>query len=307
VIEYLTDPQVWAALLTIIGVNIVLSGDNAVVIALACRSLPPRQQKLGVALGAGAAIGLRIIFTIFITYLLTVSYLKLIGGVLLFWVGYKLMTEEPSGDNVDAAANLWHAVRIVVIADAVMSLDNVIAVAAAAKGDMTLLIAGLIISVPMVVYGATLLIKLIDRYPVIVPAGAALIGYIGGEVMVTDEALAVWIEQHVMWLRHVAPLLGAIAVVVVSRIIAPAPAMESKELAQEAAAGAGLFAGRAILTRLAAFLLGGVAYAIGEPDPGEGASALILTLHALLPIFAAIIALVLGEIVTRVVRQPHRA
>ncbi|MCC6912788.1 MAG: TerC family protein [Rhodospirillaceae bacterium] len=295
----------WANLLTIIGINIVLSGDNAVVIALACRTLPPRQRTWGVACGAGAAVLLRIVFTLFIAFLLTVQFLKIAGGLLLFWVGYKLMTEESGEDDVDAGANLWHAVRIVVIADAVMSLDNVIAVAAAAHGNTALLIAGLVISIPMVVYGATLLIKLIERFPVIVPAGAALIGYIGGEVLVTDAAIHDWLESHLVWLRHVAPLMGAVAVILVSRIIKPKAQPESP--VQEAAAGAGVFAGRAVLTRIAAFLIGGIGYVIGEPVPGETDGALVLALHALLPIFAAVIAIVLGEFLARHVRRAQVA
>lgn len=303
--ETLLNAEMWASLLTIIGINIVLSGDNAVVIALACRTLPPRQQSLGIAFGAGAAVLLRIVFTVFIAYLLTVQFLKIAGGLLLFWVGYKLMTEEGGDDDVAAGASLWQAVRIVVIADAVMSLDNVIAVAAAAHGNTVLLIAGLVISIPMVVYGATLLIKLIERFPVIVPAGAAMIGYIGVEVLVSDTAIHDWLEQHLVWLRHVAPVVGAVAVILVSRIIKPKS--DGRTDTQEAAAGAGLFAGRAALTRVAAFLIGGAGYLVGEPVPGKTDGALILALHALLPIFAAIVAIILGEYLARQVVRLQRA
>jgi YjbE family integral membrane protein len=306
-IESLFSAEMWANLLTIIGINIVLSGDNAVVIALACRTLPGRQQAWGVAFGAGAAVLLRIVFTVFIAYLLQVQFLKIVGGLLLFWVGYKLMTDDGGDDDVAAGANLWQAVRIVVIADAVMSLDNVIAVAAAAHGNTALLIAGLVISIPMVVYGATLLIKLIERFPVIVPAGAALIGYIGGEVVVTDAAVHDWLESHLVWARHVAPLLGAVAVILVSRIMKPREESDAHADVQEAAAGAGLFAGRAVLTRIAAFFIGGIAYVIGEPVPGETDGALVLALHALLPIFAAVIAITLGEFLARRVRRVQRA
>src|SRR4051812_1207985 len=176
------DAQFWVALLQIIGVNIILSGDNAVVIALACRALPPRQQKLGIAFGASAAVVLRVILTLSIAYLLTIPYLNIAGGLLLLWIGYRLMVQEDGDAEVDSASSLIAAVRIVVIADTVMSLDNVIAVAAAAHGNILLLVLGLIISVPLVVYGATLLIALIKRFPVIVPGGAALIGYVGGEI-----------------------------------------------------------------------------------------------------------------------------
>ena len=294
-IAYLANPEVWAALLTIIGVNIVLSGDNAVVIALACRGLSPRHQKWGIALGSGVAVVLRIVFTIFIAYLLTVPFLKLAGGALLFWIGYKLALGDDAADEVDAARNIWHAVKIVVIADAVMSLDNVVAVAAAAQGDTLLLIAGLLISIPMVVYGATVLIKLIERYPVIVPGGAALIGYIGGEVAVTDPISETWIAGHAAWLHHVAPPLGAIAVIAVSRIVAPFSPLTAELVSEEAAAGAAVFAGRSILVRLAALMLGTIAYGFGDVDVTPETGVLMQLLHGLKPVFAAVVAIVIGE------------
>jgi YjbE family integral membrane protein len=297
VFESVFEAVFWVALLKIIGVNIILSGDNAVVIALACRSLPPKQQKWGVALGAGVAVVLRIIFTIFIAYLLTVPYLKLVGGLLLFWVGYKLMVGDEGGDEVDAATNLWHAVRIVVIADAVMSLDNVIAVAAAAQGDYVLLVLGLLISIPLVVYGATLLIKLIERFPVIVPGGAALIGFIGGEVVVTDPAFETWIEHTAMWLHDLGPLLGAVMVVIVGRLCTPVPAVTAGTVAQEAAGGAALFVGRVVLTRLAILIFGAVAYSVGDATSEAGEGTAMQVMHGLRPIFAAVIAIVLGEAV----------
>lgn len=237
--QVLSEPQFWTALLQIIGVNIILSGDNAVVIALACRSLPPRQQKLGVILGAAAAVVLRIIFTVFIVYLLEIPYLKLIGGVLLFWIGYKLMQPEDEGHgDVDAAGNLIGAVRTVLIADAVMSLDNVIAVAAAADayvgpdretGKLVLLVLGLLISIPLVVYGATLMLKLIARFPVIVVLGAGLIGWIAGEVIATDPAWAHWIEEHARWAHWAAPAAGAALVILIGKLFARPPARRELE------------------------------------------------------------------------------
>lgn len=301
--ESVFEAVFWVALLKIIGVNIILSGDNAVVIALACRSLPPKQQKWGIALGAGVAVVLRIIFTIFIAYLLTVPYLKFAGGLLLFWVGYKLMLGDEGGDEVDAASNLWHAVRIVVIADAVMSLDNVIAVAAAAQGDMVLLVLGLLISIPLVVYGATVLIKLIERFPVIVPGGAALIGFIGGEVVVSDPAFEAWIEHNAIWLHDLGPLLGAVLVVVVGRIYAHPPTVAAGTVAEEAAAGAALFMGRAILVRLAVFVIGALAYSVGDATPEAGEGVAMQVMHGLRPIFAAVIAIVLGEGVAWLIRR----
>ncbi len=300
--EYLLSPETWAALLTIIGVDIVLSGDNAVVIALACRRLPPKQQTMGIALGSGMAVALRIIFTIFIAYLLNVPYLKVVGGLLLFWVGYKLAVGNDEGGEVAAAESIWQAVRIVVIADAVMSLDNVIAVAAAAKGDVVLLILGLLISIPMVVYGAKMLIKLIERFPIIVPAGAALIGFIGGEVIVTDKAFELWLMREAAWLHHLAPVLGAVMVIVVSRVLKPLPSVAATSVVGEAAAGATMLMVRALLLRLVPLILGSIGYGIGDSILMEGEGVLMQVLHGLRPIFAAVIAIILGEALARLIR-----
>lgn len=297
------DAQFWLALLQIIGVNIILSGDNAVVIALACRNLPPKQQKWGIILGAGAAVVLRIIFTIFIVYLMTVPYLKFIGGLLLFWIGYKLMMPQDDHGEVDAGSNLMAAVRIVLIADAVMSLDNVIAVAAAAKGSYVLLIIGLVISVPLVVYGATLLINLINRWPIIIPGGAALIGYIGAEVMITDLAIEPWIEANAHWLHDWGPLLGAVAIVAVGRFIAPPPAPSAATVAGEAAGAAAIAGaavpGRILVSRAPLLVATGVSalgynagFHGGEADPG----AMVTTMLSIRPVFAAVIAVLIGEL-----------
>ncbi|MHB1217518.1 MAG: TerC family protein [Alphaproteobacteria bacterium] len=206
------------SLLEIIGVNIILSGDNAVVIALACRSLPRRRQRWGIALGSAAAVVLRIIFTVFVVYLMTVPYLKLAGGALLFWIGYQVLQPSEDEAKVNAADHVFGAVRTILIADAVMSLDNVIAIAAAAHGNHLLLILGLIISVPMVVYGATLLIRAIERFPVIIYFGAGLIGYIGGEVAIGDPAVAPWLDSHAHWSHVAAPLAGAALVLAIGRL-----------------------------------------------------------------------------------------
>ena len=190
--EMLGSPEFWLGLAKIIGVNIVLSGDNAVVIALAARSLPPRQQKKAIFWGAGAAIILRIVLTIFAVQLLTLPWLKLVGSLLLFWIGVKLLVEEEGGDDIESSDNLMAAIKTILIADLVMSLDNVIAVAAAAGGSMTLLILGLGISIPLVIFGATLLLNLMERFPIIITIGAALIGMVAGEMLVTDIALKDW-------------------------------------------------------------------------------------------------------------------
>jgi YjbE family integral membrane protein len=174
------DPLLWTALLKIIGVNIVLSGDNAVVIALAARSLPPKQQKQAIFWGSAAAIILRIVLTLFAVALLALPWLKLIGSALLLWIGIKLLVPEEGEDNVEASDNLLVAIRTILIADLVMSLDNVIAVAAAAGGHWALMIVGLAISIPIVIFGATLLVKLMERFPIIITIGAALIGFVAG-------------------------------------------------------------------------------------------------------------------------------
>ena len=199
----------WIALIEIIGINIILSGDNAVVIALACRNLGEKQQKIGIFLGSFAAVILRIIFTLFISFLIETPYIKIIGGLLLFWIGFKLLTEdEVNQDSVHSPDRLWSAVWTIMVADAVMSLDNVIAVAAAAKGNYPLLILGLVISIPLVVYGATLILKLISKFPIIVTLGAALIGYIGADVIIKDVSIEPYIAANGNWLFTVAPLVG---------------------------------------------------------------------------------------------------
>ncbi|MSQ49535.1 MAG: TerC family protein [Betaproteobacteria bacterium] len=193
-LEELATQVFWIGLLKIIGVNIVLSGDNAVVIALAARSLPPKQQKQAILWGAGAAVVLRIILTVFAVALLTLPWLKIVGSLLLFWIGIKLLVPAHQGDDVNASDNLTAAIKTILIADLVMSLDNVIAVAAAAGGSMTLLILGLAISIPLVVFGATLLVTLMDRYPAIITIGAALIGLVAGEMLVTDPVALAWMN-----------------------------------------------------------------------------------------------------------------
>lgn len=182
--------QFWSALGQILLIDLILSGDNAVVIALACRSLPPKQRKWGIILGAGAAVLMRVMFTVDITSLLNVPWLKVIGSLLLFWIAVKLLTEEDSDDqDIADSKNLFGAIRTIVIADLVMSLDNVLAIAAAAKGSWTLIVIGLAITVPLIVFGATLVMFLLTRVPALVWAGAALLGWISGELIVSDPAV----------------------------------------------------------------------------------------------------------------------
>ncbi|WP_459614547.1 TerC family protein [Bordetella sp. 2513F-2] len=192
----LSSAAFWIALLQIIWVNILLSGDNAVVIALAARSLPPQQQKRAIVIGSAAAIVMRIVLTLVAAKLLLLPWLKLIGALLLVYIGVSLlMPEGEEGGDDKAHGTLLSAIRTIMIADLVMSLDNVVAVAAAAMGDTTLLVVGLAISIPLVIFGSTLLLKVIERFPVIVWVGAALLGFIAGELLVGDPALHDPIER----------------------------------------------------------------------------------------------------------------
>jgi YjbE family integral membrane protein len=182
------DPGFWLAVVQIIWIDILLSGDNAVVIALACRKLPPSQRMWGIVLGTLVAITLRVVFTGVVTQLMTMPYVKLVGGILLFWIAVKLLGGEENGreGHVEAVDNLWKAIRIVAIADVVMSLDNIIAVAAASRGSYALLMFGLAVSIPLIMAGAAIVIALLERFPVIVWAGAALLGWIAGEIIAGD-------------------------------------------------------------------------------------------------------------------------
>jgi len=170
----------------IIWINIILSGDNAVVIAMACRGLPPNRRRAGMVLGAGVAVGLRIVFTLLVIALLSTPFLKLAGGLLLVWIAVKLVVGEEDEGDVKASDRLWHAVWTIAVADAVMSLDNVLAIAAVAEGSTWLLVLGLAISIPLIIAGAAVIMALLDRFPILVWAGAALLGWVAGEMAVSD-------------------------------------------------------------------------------------------------------------------------
>jgi YjbE family integral membrane protein len=181
----------WAALAQIIFINILLSGDNAIVIAMACRELPRQQRRWGMVIGAGAAVLLRIIFSGIIAQLLLLPYLKMAGGVALFCIAVKLLVPKRSDkEQVDAVASLWRAVGIVVVADVVMSFDNILAIAAAANGSLLSLVIGLALSIPLILAGATLTMAMLDRFPLLIWAGAALLGWLAGEVIATDPVVA---------------------------------------------------------------------------------------------------------------------
>ncbi|GAP36433.1 TerC family protein [Piscinibacter sakaiensis] len=210
----------WIALLKIIWVNILLSGDNAVVIALAARNLPPHQQGKAVFAGSGAAIVLRVVLTVFAVKLLQFPYLKLVGAALLLWIGIQLLAGDDDGGEVKASASLWSAVRTILIADLVMSLDNVIAVAAAANSApesirTLLLVLGLGLSIPLIIFGSTLLLKLMQRFPAIITVGAGLLGFVSGEMAVSDLAIHDWFEAHFHGLDTVVALACAVGVIAV--------------------------------------------------------------------------------------------
>ncbi len=184
----MASPSFWLSVLQVIWINILLSGDNAVVIALACRALPPRERLWGMVIGAGFASILLIVFTIVIAKLLTLPYLKLAGSIALMWIAIKLLAPQAhdAEDTPEAAADLWRAVRIVVIADIVMSLDNVVAVAAVAKGAYVLLTIGLAVSIPMVIAGSAIILALLERFPILVWSGAAILGWVAGDIFSSD-------------------------------------------------------------------------------------------------------------------------
>ena len=215
------QPGFWLAVLQIIWIDILLSGDNAVVIALACRKLPSRQRVWGIVLGTLVAISLRVVFAGLVTTLMKVAYLKLVGGVLLLWIAVKLLGPEENGKSgeVEPVDNLWRAVRIIAIADVVMSLDNVIAIAAVAERfeaphNYALLMFGLAVSIPLIMAGAALVMALLERFPIIVWAGAALLGWIAGEIIAKDPLFTANLDPataHTAWI--IGATLGALFVV----------------------------------------------------------------------------------------------
>lgn len=211
-----TQPTFWLSVLEVIWVNILLSGDNAVVIALACRALPPRERLWGMAIGAGFASVLLIVFTGVISVLLTVPYLKLAGAIALLWIAIKLLAPQAhdAEDTPEAVEDLWRAVRVVVIADIVMSLDNVIAVGAVAKGQYVLLTIGLAVSIPMVIAGSAIILALLERFPALVWGGAGILGYVAGDIFASDpivlQAFGAFSPDHV---EMAAQILGAALVI----------------------------------------------------------------------------------------------
>ena len=228
------SPAFWVAVAQIIAIDIVLGGDNAVVIALACRGLPSAQRKQGILWGVAGAIGLRVVLVFFAITLLTIAYLKIVGALLLLWIGVKLMQpeggdgKEIAASEIAASATLIGAIRTIIIADAVMSLDNVVAIAGAAKGSIVLVVFGLIVSVPFIVWGSQLILKFMDRYPIIIVAGAALLGWIAGGMAVHDAVIKDWVAANMPLLDWIGPVVGAALVVALAKMLYRAkPAAEA--------------------------------------------------------------------------------
>jgi YjbE family integral membrane protein len=233
VLPDLSSAVFWAALWKIIVANIILSGDNAVVIAMACHNLSDKYRRPAIMFGSAGAIVLRIVFCAVIGYLLSVPYLKLVGGALLLWIGIKLVVEEEDDADIKAHDNIWAAIWTIIVADAVMSLDNAIAIAAAARGDFTLIVIGLVISIPIIIVGATLISRVLDRFPWLGLVGAGLIGWIAGEVIAGDGrvdqvdasgklvevvhpgTVAAWLDATIPHAEVVSAALGAGLVIVV--------------------------------------------------------------------------------------------
>ncbi len=220
----LASGALWGAFGAIVVANLLLSGDNAVVIAMAARSLPPRQQKQAIFWGSAAAIVLRVILTIAAVQLLQVPYLKIIGGVLLLWIGIQLLNDTGDGGEVTAQGTLGAAIRTILVADLVMSVDNVLAVAGAADRApeayrIPLVIIGLAMSIPLIIAGSTLLMKVMERFPIIITLGAALLGYLAGEMFISDPLAAEWFEGHVPHGGLLFGIAGALFVVVVGTLM----------------------------------------------------------------------------------------
>jgi YjbE family integral membrane protein len=220
--EMLGTSAFWVTLWQIMMINIVLSGDNAVVIAMASRSLPPRQQKQAIFFGSFGAIALRIILTFFAVLLLGLPFLKLVGSALLGYIGVQMLVPEEAETEIDGHAHLWSAIKTIIVADFIMSLDNVLGVAAAAKGNLFLLIVGLALSIPLIIYGSTFILKVMNRYPVIVTVGGAVLGWVAGDMAVTDPAVLPWVDSEAHWLHSAAPMFAAVGVVAIGKGIAAA-------------------------------------------------------------------------------------
>jgi YjbE family integral membrane protein len=242
--EQFLTPEFWLAVGQIIMIDILLGGDNAVVIALACRKLPPAQRKAGILWGTAGAIVLRVVLIFFALTLLKLPFLKIVGALLLLWIGIKLLMPEDEGDHeIQASDKLWAAVKTVIVADFVMSLDNVIAIAGAAEGaggghQMPLVIFGLLVSIPIIVWGSQLVIKLMDRFPLIITLGGMLLGWIAGGMLISDPAVKDSLAPFASWMQYAAPVAGALLVLVVGKWLASRGAPEAAQAAAPSAPAA---------------------------------------------------------------------
>ena len=216
----LYNPDTWTALLKIAVINVVLSGDNAVVIALACRSLPPKQQRNAFIVGTAGIVVLMTALTSFAAMLMNLPYIQLVGSVLLLWIGIKLLLPEDAQGNVDDTSNFWVAVKTIIVADMVMSVDNVLGMAGAAHGHYGMLFFGLVITMPLILFGSAMLMRLMERFPIVITIGAGLLGYVAGDMAVGDHAVRGWVEAHAPSLDIIAPVAGALVVIVAGRLLA---------------------------------------------------------------------------------------
>ena len=219
--EYFNDA--WAiSVLQIIAIDIILGGDNAIIIALACRNLPKHQRRAGILWGTAGAIILRVTLVFFATNLMEIPGLRLIGGILLIWIGVKLLTEVETHDldsKINQSSNLLTAIRTIIIADFVMSLDNALAITAAAKGDIGLVVFGLLLSVPIIIWGSGLILRLMDRFPVIITAGAGLLGWLGGGLLISDKLLVEFTAVLTATTPTIAAAIGTIFVIAVGKFL----------------------------------------------------------------------------------------
>jgi YjbE family integral membrane protein len=216
------SPQFWIAVLQIIAIDIILGGDNAVVIALACRRLPEKQRNLGIFWGVFGAIGLRVVLIYFAFTLMAIPFLKIVAAMLLLWIGIKLLQPESEGGGheISASATLMGAIKTIIVADAMMSLDNVIAIAGAARDSVILVVFGLVVSVPIIVWGSKLVMRLMEKFPVTIFIGAGLLGWIAGGMSTTDAVSREWVNNNAAFLHWVAPAGGALLIVIIGKWLA---------------------------------------------------------------------------------------
>ena len=236
-LQSLTNPDIWIALFKIAAINVLLSGDNAIVIALACRSLPLKQQKRAFAIGAAGIVVLMTALTAFAAYLLTLPYLEIIGSVLLLWIAVKLLEPADEGGDeeseIEQSAHFWGAVKTIVVADIVMSFDNVLGMAGAARGHLGMLFVGMVITIPLVLFGSAMIMKLMQRIPIFITLGAGLLGWVAGEMAVADPAIGHSIEANGAHLGYIVPMLGAASVLIAGRLRARKQAVEKPDAQAE--------------------------------------------------------------------------